>query len=120
MAPGGPDSLSPLQKFQIKESPYFPIFLKIKRNKGILHSIKQSDAGCQAKTMSGSKFDTNLPAASLRCLVQRMDHKAAAQLRLKPSGFGRHDVAAVGDIDNLLHGYGVERQGHFHFAAVYA
>ena len=49
-----------------------------------------------------------------------MDDETRAQLGLKPSGLGRHDLATVGNVDNLLHGYGIEGQGHLHLATVNA
>ena len=48
-----------------------------------------------------------------------MDNNTAAQLRLKPSGLGRHNVAAVGDVDELLHRNGVECKGYLHLTAVH-
>ena len=35
--------------------------------------------------------------------LQLMNGEAAAELRLEPGGFGWHNVAAVGDIHQLLH-----------------
>ena len=37
-----------------------------------------------------------------------MDDDARTELGLEPGGFGRHDVARVGDVDELLHRNGVE------------
>ena len=33
--------------------------------------------------------------------------------------FGRHDVARIGDVHQLLHGNGIEGQCHFHLTAVH-
>ena len=51
-------------------------------------------------------------------LIQGVDNKTRAQFRLKPSGLGRHDVARVGDVDDLLHAHRIEREGDFHLTAV--
>ena len=47
-----------------------------------------------------------------------MNHQSRTQLRLKPSCLGRHDVARIGDVHQLLHGNGIEGQCHFHLTAV--
>ena len=47
-----------------------------------------------------------------------MDYNAATQLRLKPSGLGRHNVAAVGDVDKLLHRNRIECKSNLHLATV--
>ena len=49
-----------------------------------------------------------------------MNCKAAAELGLEPSGLGRHDIAAVGNVHKLLHGYRVKRKGNLHFSVIYA
>ena len=54
-----------------------------------------------------------------KTLAKFVYHKAGAQFRLEPSGFGRHDVAGVGNVDNLFHGNGIESKSHFHLAAVH-
>ena len=51
-------------------------------------------------------------------LGEGVDHHARAQLGLEPRRLRRHDVARVGDVDELLHRDGVEREGHGHLAAV--
>ena len=38
-----------------------------------------------------------------------VDGQAAAELGLKPGGLGRHDIAGVGNVDELLHGHRVFR-----------
>lgn len=48
-----------------------------------------------------------------------MNHQPRTQLRLKPSCLGRHDVARIGDVHQLLHGNGIEGQCHFHLTAVH-
>ena len=48
-----------------------------------------------------------------------MNHQARAQFRLKPSGLGRHDVAGVGDVDDLLHAHRIERESDLHLTAVH-
>ena len=47
-----------------------------------------------------------------------MNNEAGTELRFKPSSFGRHDVAAVGNVDELAHCYRIKSQSHLHFAAV--
>ena len=49
-----------------------------------------------------------------------MNHQAAAQFGLKPGCLGRHDLTAVGNVHNLLHGDGVESQCGTHLTAVHA
>ena len=51
-------------------------------------------------------------------LVELMDDEARTQLGLKPGGLWGHDLAAVGDINDLLHGHGVECESHLHLAAI--
>ena len=51
-------------------------------------------------------------------LAEFVDHEARAELRLKPSGLRRHDVASVGDVDDLLHRNRIEGESDFHFTAV--
>ena len=69
-----------------------------------------------------SKYDTVASVLwlifSLGILVKLMDHKTRAKFRLEPCGLGRHDVATVGNIHQLLHGYGIESERHGHFARV--
>ena len=48
-----------------------------------------------------------------------MNHQSRTQLRLKPSCLGRHDVARIGDVHQLLHGNGIEGQCHFHLTTVH-
>ena len=47
-----------------------------------------------------------------------MDHEAGAQLGLEPGGLRRHDVAGVGNVDDLLHAHGIEGEGDLHLAVV--
>ena len=47
-----------------------------------------------------------------------MDHQTGSEFRLKPCGLGRHDVAGVGDVDDLLHAHGIERESDFHLTAI--
>ena len=49
-----------------------------------------------------------------------MYRKTAAELWLEPCGLGRHDIARVGNADELVHGDGIEGEGHFHLAGVNA
>ena len=46
-----------------------------------------------------------------------MDHQARSEIRLIPSSLGRHDVAGVGDVDDLLHAHRIEREGDLHLTA---
>ena len=47
-----------------------------------------------------------------------MDDEARTQFGLKPGSLGRHDLATVGNVDDLLHGHGIEGQSHLHLATV--
>ena len=47
-----------------------------------------------------------------------MDGESGAELRLEPGRFRRHDIARIGNIDQLLHGNRIEGKGNFHLAAV--
>ena len=49
-----------------------------------------------------------------------MDEETGTELGLEPCGLRRHDVAGVGNIDNLLHAHGIESEGNLHLAAVHA
>ena len=51
-------------------------------------------------------------------LAEFVDHEAGAQFRLEPSGLGRHDVAGVGNVDDLLHADRIEGEGDLHLAVV--
>ena len=48
-----------------------------------------------------------------------MNDQAAPQFGLKPRRFGWHYIAAVCDIDDLLHRDRVECKRHFHFAVIH-
>ena len=48
-----------------------------------------------------------------------MHDETATQLRLEPSGLGRHDLAAVSDVHNLLHRDRIEGEGCTHLTAIY-
>lgn len=55
----------------------------------------------------------------LKILVfEFVDYETASEFRLKPCGLGRHNITGIGDIDELVHGYGVEGESHLHFTAV--
>ena len=43
-----------------------------------------------------------------RLLLEGVDHHAGAEFRFEPRRLRRHDVARVGDVDELLHRDGVE------------
>ena len=49
-----------------------------------------------------------------------MDYETRTEFRFEPSSFWRHDVACVGDVDDLLHSYRVKCKSDFHFARVNA
>ena len=49
-----------------------------------------------------------------------MNDKAAAEFRLEPRRFWRHDFAGIGDIHDLFHRDRIECQSHLHLAAVHA
>ena len=65
---------------------------------------------------------TSSPASRVKSsrvlLIQSVDNKARTQFRLKPSSLGRHDVAGVSDVDDLLHAHWIEREGDLHLTAV--
>ena len=48
-----------------------------------------------------------------------MNHQSRAQLRLKPSCLGRHDITRIGNVHQLLHGNGIKSQCHFHLTIVH-
>ena len=47
-----------------------------------------------------------------------MDHEAGAELGLEPGGLRGHDVAGVGNVDNLLHAHGIEGECDLYLANV--
>ena len=49
-----------------------------------------------------------------------MDDQAGTELRLKPGGLGRHNVARVGDVDDLLHRDRIKGEGDLHLTIVHA
>ena len=51
-------------------------------------------------------------------VVEGVYHNARTQFRFEPRGLRGHDVARVGDVDELFHRDGVECEGHLHLAAV--
>ncbi len=52
------------------------------------------------------------------CLLERVDNYTRTEFWLKPSSLGWHNIARVGDVDELLHRHGVERKSHSHLAAI--
>ena len=46
-----------------------------------------------------------------------MNYQSRTQLRFEPSGLGRHDIAGIGNVHQLLHGHRITRQSHFHLTA---
>ena len=48
-----------------------------------------------------------------------MHYQPAAEFGLKPSGLWRHDLAAIGDIHDLLHRDRIECEGGTHFSTVH-
>ena len=53
-------------------------------------------------------------------VVEFVDHKAGAEFGLKPCGLRRHDVACVGNVDQLIHCHGIKCKCHLHLAGVYS
>ena len=60
-------------------------------------------------------------------LAELVDHEAGAELGLvlwlprltrQPGGLRGHDIAGVGNVDNLLHAHGIEGEGDLHLAVV--
>lgn len=51
--------------------------------------------------------------------VQLMDCETGTELRLEPCGLRRHDVAAVGNVGELLHRNRIECKRYLHLTAVY-
>ena len=51
-------------------------------------------------------------------LSESVDGEAGTEFRLEPRGLRRHDVAGVGDVDELLHRDMVEGEGDLHLTAV--
>ena len=47
-----------------------------------------------------------------------MDHHTRTEFRLEPGGLRRHDVARIGNVDELLHGNRVECESRLHLAAI--
>ena len=51
-------------------------------------------------------------------LVEFVDYEAGSELGLEPCGLRRHDVAGVGDVDELIHCNRIEGESHLHLTAV--
>ena len=51
--------------------------------------------------------------------AQLVDCETGTELRLEPCGLRRHDVAAVGNVGELLHRNRIECERYFHLTAVY-
>ena len=51
--------------------------------------------------------------------VERVDHHSRPQFGFEPRGLRRHDVARVGNVDQLLHRDGVEGERRLHLPAVH-
>ena len=49
-----------------------------------------------------------------------MNHQSGPQFRLEPSGFRRHDITGIGNIQQLFHGYRIQSESNLHFTAVHA
>src|SRR5690606_35330245 len=47
-----------------------------------------------------------------------MNDQPAPELGLEPGGFGWHDVPAVGDVHELFHSDGIQRECDLHFATI--
>lgn len=47
-----------------------------------------------------------------------MDYETRTQFGLEPCCLGRHDVACVGNLHQLVHGDGIEGESHLHLTAV--
>ena len=56
------------------------------------------------------------PIASF--LHQFMNYQTGTEFRFEPGGFRRHNVTGIGNVNQLFHRNGIQRQCHFHFAAV--
>ena len=65
-----------------------------------------------------STAGTLYPSVGGPALAELVDHEAGAQLGLKPGGLRGHDVAGVGNVDDLLHAHGIEGEGDLHLAVV--
>ena len=51
--------------------------------------------------------------------AQLVDCETGTELRLEPCGLRRHDVAAVGNVGELLHRNRIESKRYLHLTAVY-
>ena len=51
-------------------------------------------------------------------IFERVHQKTASQLWLEPCCFGRHDFPGIGDIHQLVYGYGIHGKRHPEFPAV--
>ena len=51
--------------------------------------------------------------------VELVDDETGTEFRLEPCCLGRHDVAGIGNSDELSHGDGVKSERHCHLAAVH-
>lgn len=48
-----------------------------------------------------------------------MDDESRTEFRLEPRCLGRHDVAGISDIHQLLHADRIKRQSYLHLSAVH-
>src|SRR5690554_8129148 len=47
-----------------------------------------------------------------------MYNQTRTQLGFEPGGFGRHNIAGIGNANQLLHRYRVKGKGGFHFSGI--
>ena len=52
-------------------------------------------------------------------LFEFMNNETGTQFRFEPCCLGRHDVAGIGYVHQLLHSDRIKSQCHFHFATVH-
>ena len=82
------------------------------------HNKQQPQKNVRAgKTLT---LSINIPLKQANESAQFVDCKTGTELRLEPCGLRRHDVAAVGDVGELLHGNRIKRESDLHLTIVHA
>jgi len=85
-----------------------------------IHKNRKHKKNVRAGKMQTLTLSINITLKQSSKSVQLMDCETGTELRLEPCGLRRHDVAAVGDVGELLHGNRIKRECNLHLTIVHA
>ena len=84
-----------------------------------IHKNRKHKKNVRASKMQTLTLSINFTLKQANKSAQLVDCETGTELRLEPCGLRRHDVAAVGDVGELLHRNRIECERYFHLTAVY-